>query len=148
MNELSYLTFNNYMKKSPLSACEEDYLEMIYRLGINDIKSSAIAKALNVSNASISKMMKKLKEKGLLSHNLYQRISLTNQGLEVASFLYQRHLLIETFFKLIQDTDDLIEKVEKIEHTLLPTTLARIEKLISFFNNNPKIKEFFYETLT
>lgn len=143
MEKFSFLTFKNYMNKSPLSACEEDYLEMIYRLGAKNIRLSDLANALSVSNASTSKMVKKLKMKGYLKHDRYQKASLTTTGIEIAQFLYKRHQIIETFFELLKDTNDLVEKVEKIEHTLSLSTLEKIEQLINFFNTNPDIKILF-----
>ncbi|MGL5330638.1 MAG: metal-dependent transcriptional regulator, partial [Peptostreptococcaceae bacterium] len=83
MNDLSeYYTFNEYMKKNKLTPNEEDYMEIIYRISIEkeNITVSDVSKYLNITPASVSKMIKKLSEKELLIYERYGYIKLNDLG--------------------------------------------------------------------
>ena len=57
------------MKQANLTASEEDYIEMIYRLAQPnkiEIRVNELATSLNIKSSSVTKMIKKLNEKNLI----------------------------------------------------------------------------------
>ena len=64
-----YHTLYDYMKQANLTASEEDYIEMIYRLAQPnkiEIRVNELATSLNIKSSSVTKMIKKLNEKNLI----------------------------------------------------------------------------------
>src|SRR5699024_3605664 len=77
----------------------EDYLKLILELGGDQSKISnkQIVAGLNVSAASVSEMVNKLVQEGLVEHTPYQGVQLSPAGLQKASALVRRHRLWEVF---------------------------------------------------
>ena len=75
-----YYTFNEYMKNNNLTPSEEDYIEMIYRLTLENDKVQVkdISKKLNIKPPSVTKMIKKLDNKEILNYKRYDIIQLEN----------------------------------------------------------------------
>ena len=76
-----------------------DYLKTIYDLSLDmsPVSTSAIAKRLEVSNASVSDMLRKLHRKNFITHVPYKGASLTSSGRREALRLLRRHRLWELF---------------------------------------------------
>ena len=70
------------MMPSPLSRSIEDYLKVIYDLsrGEHPASTRAIAEALEIQPASVTGMVKRLAEIGLLEHVPYRGVRLTKAG--------------------------------------------------------------------
>ncbi|MDL1892926.1 metal-dependent transcriptional regulator, partial [Sphingobacteriales bacterium CHB3] len=77
----------------------EDYIKAIYKLEVRGEKAttSALASQLGVADASITDMIKKLSDKGLLHYERYQGVELTQQGVKMALGILRRHRLWEMF---------------------------------------------------
>ena len=82
-----------------LTRSVEDYLKAIYHLsshgepaGTNDI-----AHLLALSPPSVSGMIKRLAEQGLLSHAPYRGSELTDEGRRLALRMVRRHRLLEAY---------------------------------------------------
>src|ERR1700760_3410464 len=78
---------------------EENYLKAIYHLSLNDsnVSTNQIAAALNTKAASVTDMLKKLADKGLINYARYQGVSLTPEGEKVAIHIIRKHPLCEYF---------------------------------------------------
>jgi Mn-dependent DtxR family transcriptional regulator len=116
----------------------EDYLEVIYEL----IKEKGyatqtdISESLNVSLPSVSKMLQGLEESKYLKYEKYRGLNLTEQGIEVAENIREKHCLLSEFFKMIGVDGDVANiDAEGIEHHLHPQTL---KKLREFIRNHKK----------
>ena len=147
MPDKGFFTFREYMKKenSPLTACMEDYLEMIYRLSLDSgfTRIHDLAASLNVQPPSATKMVQKLAASDLVNYEKYGIITLSSRGQELGKQLLERHHTVETFLKLLGVNEDLLEETEKIEHTLSENTLSCLREFVSFFNTTPNlIKKF------
>jgi len=139
-----YYTFYDYMKQSNLTASEEDYLEMVYRLFINaeaDIRVNEIAKALNIKAPSVTNMMRKLNDKKLIVYERYGKVRLTTTGEKIAKFLYDRHKIIYNFLDIIGVEKNQLEETEKIEHMISHETVECFRQLICFFEVYPESYE-------
>ncbi|WP_243155194.1 metal-dependent transcriptional regulator [Romboutsia sp. CE17] len=136
-----YYTFNEYMKYNSLTPSEEDYIEMIYRLSLNEekIKLKEISDSLNIKPPSVTKMIKKLESKNFLIYRKYDYIKLTNMGEIVGKRLYDRHNIIYSFLQTIGLKEYIHEETEKIEHTISIETLIRIKELLRFFKENEEV---------
>ena len=119
------------MKTSAPSSSIEDYVKVIY--GFTEwqdkpITSSQLAQRLGVANSSVSEMVRKLKDQGLVDHKPYSAIALTGAGLRLALSMVRRHRLIETY--LVQELgyswDEVHDEAELLEHAVSDTFIERM----------------------
>jgi len=77
----------------------EEYLESILDIEEKEgiAKTSAIAKCLKVSPASVTEALQVLSEKGFIHYEPYRGATLTDQGREMAKKVKRRHRLLEVF---------------------------------------------------
>ena len=74
---------NNHIGK--MTRSKEDYLKVMLELsGDTGIRTSDIANVLGISRASVSSMMRILKEEGYIAKEKYGTITLTESGHKVA----------------------------------------------------------------
>ena len=143
-----YYTFYDYMKQANLTASEEDYLEMIYRLMINggeDVRVKDLAKALNIKSPSVTSMMRKLNLKKLIVYEPYGKVALTRRGKQIGALLYNRHEVIYNFLDIIGVEENKLAETEKMEHMISQETMERFEELVYFFETHPEIYQIFQE---
>lgn len=111
----------------------EDYLEVIYELIQRKgyATTADISKYLNVSSPSVTKMVKKLDENQYLVYEKYRGLKLTNQGIQIAKNIREKHSLFAEFLKMIGVDDETANlDAEGIEHHLHPQTIKKLENLI------------------
>lgn len=114
----------------PLSRSVEDYLKAIYgqsQLG-ETAGTSELARVLDVQPASVTGMIKKLAEEGLLEHEPYRGVKLTAKGTREALKVLRRHRVIETFLveRLGYTWDDVHAEAERLEHTASEILIERM----------------------
>lgn len=112
-----------------LSRSAEDYLKHLYTLGqAGKVNTQALAAALEVAPASVTGMLRKLTEQGLVSHAPYQGAQLTAEGERVALEVLRHHRLLELFLHraLGVPLDEVHEEAERLEHALSERLEARI----------------------
>lgn len=124
-------------REGQLTPAQEDYLEMTYRLCLeNDYaRVGRLSGLLNVKPSSASKMISKLAALGYLKYDRYEIIQLTDDGREIGEYLLMRHETIESFLKLIGSADPLVE-TELIEHSLSAATVSALTALMEFFRSD------------
>lgn len=117
---------------SPLSRSVEDYLKAIYGLsetaGESGVSTSDIAERLGVAPASVSGMVKRLAESGLLEHALYRGVRLTGEGRKAALAVMRRHRVLETYLitKLGYDWASVHDEAERLEHAVSDDLVERM----------------------
>src|SRR5438876_9303410 len=81
----------------PLTRSVEDYLKAIYHLSSQGgfAATSDIAAMLEVAPPSVSGMVKRLSETGLIEHVPYRGVQLTSQGRRAALRVIGRHRSLE-----------------------------------------------------
>jgi DtxR family Mn-dependent transcriptional regulator len=104
-----------------LTRSAEDYLKAIYALSSDAPASTTqIAERLELAPASVSGMIRRLSEQGLLDHEPYRGVLLTDAGRQVALRMLRRHRLIESY--LVQFLgyrwDDVHAEAERLEHAV------------------------------
>ena len=115
----------------PLLESGENYLEAILMVSEKqkDVHAIDIVNELNFSKPSVSIMLKKLKDEGYILIDEHSHITLTNQGLEIANKIYERHkILTQILLDLGIPREIAEEDACKIEHDLSPETFEAVKK--------------------
>jgi Mn-dependent DtxR family transcriptional regulator len=124
------------------SESAEDYLERIYEL-IEDkgyARMIDIARTLRIRQASVTHMVQKLGETGFVRYEKYRGLVLTSKGKGVARAVRRRHQVLEEFFTLLGVNGGVAQRdLEGIEHHLSPASVERIEELVRFLRENPRV---------
>ena len=114
----------------PLTRSVEDYLKTIYHLSLKGAPAgtSDIAHALELSPPSVSGMVKRLAEQGLLEHAPYKGVELTGAGRRLALRMVRRHRVLETYLVefLGYDWDTVHEEAERLEHAVSDPLIERM----------------------
>ena len=117
-------------QREPLSRSVEDYLKAIHRLSADGRPASTtqIADALAVAPPSVTGMVKRLSEQGLLSHEPYRGVTLTDLGLREARRVIRRHRLIESYLVgfLGYTWDSVHDEAERLEHAVSDALVERM----------------------
>jgi DtxR family Mn-dependent transcriptional regulator len=107
----------------PRSQAIEDYAKAIYALERRDsesVSTNALAERLGVTPASASGMVKRLGELGLVEHQPYRGVSLTEDGRRIALEVMRHHRLLELYLveTLGVPWDRVHQEAEVLEHVL------------------------------
>src|SRR6266850_8454734 len=118
------------LSHEPLTRSVEDYLKAIYRLTLKGQSASTndIAHHLELSAPSVSGMIKRLSEQGLLEHTPYKGVELTAEGRRVALRILRRHRLIEAYLVafLGYGWETVHEEAERLEHAVSERLIERL----------------------
>ncbi len=100
----------------------EDYLKTIYALQTTGIEAttSHVAERLGVSPPSVSAMVKRLWDHGLVCQGESRDVVLTGEGERQALGVVRRHRLLETYLhrELGLHWDEVHDEAERLEHVL------------------------------
>lgn len=122
-----------------VSASLEDYLEAIYFLNGKEegVRVTDIAVELNISKPSVNRAINTLKNQGLVEHEHYGSLKLTEDGLKIAENIASRHLMLKKFLCEVLDVEETKAEQEAclIEHHLSSDTIRKIERhMIRYLN--------------
>ena len=122
-----------------LTRSVEDYLKAIYQLSPEGraASTSEIAHLLALSPPSVTGMVKRLSEHGLLEHIPYRGVQLTDEGRRAALRMVRRHRLIEAYLVefLGYSWDTVHEEAERLEHAVSDTMVERMATALG----NPEV---------
>jgi DtxR family Mn-dependent transcriptional regulator len=101
----------------------EDYCKAIYTLESREdepVSTNALAERLEITPGSVSAMLKKLGELGLIEHHPYRGVRLTGEGRAVALEVIRHHRLLELFLAetLEMPWDRVHAEAEVLEHVI------------------------------
>lgn len=120
-----------------MTPMKEDYLKIIFELGGSHKKVSnkEISLGLGIAAGSVTEMISKLADEGLVVHEPYAGISLTEKGQKYAAELVRKHRLWETFLvdKLNYNFADVHPEAEVLEHQ----TSDRLASALDEFLGHP-----------
>ncbi|PSQ22126.1 DtxR family transcriptional regulator [Halobacteriales archaeon QS_9_67_17] len=125
-----------------LSAVMEDYIKAIYAIG-NDtgerVSTSDLAEYLDVTPPTVSSMIKKLADRGLVDREEYKGVRLTEEGEVVALEILRHHRLLESFLTEALDYDwaDVHEEADRLEHHVSAELTDRIAETLGNPNADP-----------
>ena len=106
-----------------ISASVQDYAKAVYALEARQgeaVSTTELAERLGVTPGSVSAMVRKLSEVGLVEHEPYHGVRLTDQGRRVALEVLRHHRLLELFLaeELGMPWDRVHAEAEVLEHVL------------------------------
>ncbi len=114
----------------PLTRSVEDYLKVIYHLSSQGgfASTSDIAANLEVAPPSVSGMVKRLSDTGLIEHVPYRGVTLTSQGRRAALRMIRRHRILEVYLtqQLGYDWDGVHEEADRLEHAVSDGLIERM----------------------
>ena len=119
----------------------EDYLKAIYKLQENAgaASTNAVADRMGVSAASVTNMMKRLSETGLVEHRPYQAIRLTDAGRKIALEIIRHHRLLEVYMaEALGFTWDQVDaEAERLEHVISEEFEDKIDAMLGYPTKDP-----------
>jgi DtxR family Mn-dependent transcriptional regulator len=111
---------NSGSSTEPLTAPVEDYLKAIYTIGkgTRAAATNEIAQRLALAPASVSGMVRRLADQGLLAYERYHGVKLTETGRRAALRTLRRHRVIEAYLAqaLEYPWDRVHAEAERLEH--------------------------------
>jgi DtxR family transcriptional regulator, Mn-dependent transcriptional regulator len=123
-----------------ISASVQDYAKAVYALEDREgeaVSTTELAERLGVTPGSVSAMVRKLSEEGLVEHEPYHGVKLTDQGRRVALEVLRHHRLLELFLaqELGMPWDRVHAEAEVLEHVLS----EELEELIAARLRDPTV---------
>jgi DtxR family transcriptional regulator, Mn-dependent transcriptional regulator len=122
-----------------LTVAVQDYAKAIYTLETRhgSASTSELAALLEVRPGSVSGMLRKLSALGLVEHERYRGVRLTDRGRGVALEVIRHHRLLELFLveSLGMTWDEVHAEAEVLEHALS----EELEELIASKLGNPTV---------
>jgi DtxR family Mn-dependent transcriptional regulator len=118
----------------------EDYAKAIFALERREEEAatnSALARRLGVSPASVTAMLKRMSELGLVEHEPYRGVSLTDAGKRMALEVLRHHRLIESYLTEVlgMPWDRVHDEAEVLEHYIS----EELEERIAAALGNPSV---------
>jgi len=125
-----------------MTQSEENYLKAVYHLQKmkpGAISTNAIADEMQTKPSSVTDMVKKLAEKGLLHYKKYQGVSLSPTGTQKALAVIRKHRLWETFLveKLNFSWDEVHEIAEQLEHIESEKLIDELDRFLLYPKVDP-----------
>jgi len=124
-----------------LSPSQEDYLKQIFLLGdgVESVSTRDLSVRLDVRPASVTGMLQRLAEAGLVSYEPYRGVTLTDAGRRVALEMLRHHRLLETFLEQVlgYGWDEVHDEAERLEHVISERFEARIAESLGHPTRDP-----------
>lgn len=119
----------------------EDYLKAIFALEARGERAttSTLAEALAVSPPSVSGMIKRLASLGLVDHEPYRGVVLSDAGRRVALEVVRHHRLLERYLAeaLGVPLEEVHREAERLEHSLSEELEERIDAMLGYPTHDP-----------
>ncbi len=119
----------------------QDYLKIIFKLASNGgaVSTNAIAERLQISQASVTGMIKKLSDLRLISHKPYHGVELTQTGRKIALEIIRHHRLLELYLAeaLGYSWDQVHDEAEKLEHVISEEFEDKMAKILGNPTTDP-----------
>ncbi len=124
-------------RRVEVSKAVEDYLKTLHRLGGAEhlVSPVDVASRLNIRSPSVTAMLKRLSEAGLIQYAPGKGAQLTEAGLREARRVIRRHRLVELFLHQVLKLDwsEVDHEAEALEHAISP----RLEQAIADYLGQP-----------
>lgn len=125
----------------PLSGPVEDYLKAIYdleRVG-EPASTNDIALRLAISPASVSGMVRRLADQGLITHEPYRGVRLTSGGRHAALRTLRRHRILECYLTEVLGFpwDRVHAEAERLEHAASEDLIERMASALGDPKQDP-----------
>ncbi|HEX6488126.1 MAG TPA: metal-dependent transcriptional regulator [Candidatus Dormibacteraeota bacterium] len=122
------------MGQQPLTRSQQDYLKALYHLQGEGkpVPTGELAQRLGISAPSVSEMVSRLADEGLVRHDRYRGQQLTPEGRRVALELVRHHRLLEMFLVQVlgYGWDEVHDEAERLEHVISERMEDRIYEVL------------------
>ena len=112
----------------------EDYLEEIYKIQSRHnrfARVTELARALKVSDPSVSEMVRRLEKEGLVTFERFGGISLTASGIKDARKIIRKHQLLEVFLsKVLKIKTNSHAEAHLMEHVLSDAATDKLDNVL------------------
>ncbi|WP_022882819.1 metal-dependent transcriptional regulator [Gryllotalpicola ginsengisoli] len=130
------------MPLSELSSTVQDYLKVIWSAtewSPTPVTVTQLAERMGVRKATVSLGLRRLTDAGLVRHEPYGGIELTDEGRRHAVGMVRRHRILETFLveSLGYAWDEVHDEAENLEHAVSDTLIDRIDALLGHPSRDP-----------
>lgn len=130
------------MSVGDLSPSTQNYLKGIWALSEwsdQPVTSTSLAKHLDLRKSTVSEAVRKLGEQGLVQHQPYGAVELSETGHRYAVAMIRRHRLIETFLveALGYTWDQVHDEAENLEHSVSDFMVERIDAFLDHPTRDP-----------
>ncbi len=121
----------------------ENYVKAIYQIraenGSEAVSTGEVARRLAVTPGSVTAMLQRLHDAGLVTYQAHRGVRLTEQGTQLALRVLRRHRLIELFLAqtLGMTWDEIHEEAERIEHAASDRLVDRIDQFLGYPKCDP-----------
>ena len=127
---------------SELSTVAQDYLKTIWTAqewSHEKVSTKMLAERNGVSASTASESIRKLADQGLVHHEKYGAVTLTDAGRAAALAMVRRHRLLETFLvnELGYSWDEVHDEAEVLEHAVSDRMLMRMDAKLGFPTRDP-----------
>lgn len=130
-----------------LTLVEENYIKALLHLSSVDrsmtekegVGTNDLAAFLEVKPSTVNEMLKRLREKNLVNHEKYKKVTLTTLGETLAMGIIRKHRLWETFLhsKLEFEWDEVHDVAEQLEHVQSEKLIEKIDKFLDYPKYDP-----------
>ena len=120
---------------------KEEYIETIHAIEKDEIRAQTgqIAEMMDVKPPSVTEMLQKLQDEGLVEYEAYLGAKLTSKGNKLAEELMARHKVIADFLEIIGVERELAEQDAcQIEHHVSKVTAERLQEFVRFVQEAPR----------
>src|SRR3954447_1315403 len=130
------------MPVSDLSSVAQDYLKIIWSAtewSDEPVTVKLLSERMGVRAATVSDGVRRLSEQGLVEHERYGGVALTDAGRRHAVAMVRRHRLIETFLveELGYGWDEVHDEAEVLEHAVSDELVERMDRRLGFPARDP-----------
>ena len=135
-------------EKIKISKKIEEYIEVIMDLEDMDsvARTTEIAKKLNVKPASVTEMLNKLQDMGLVKYQQYKGAKLSRTGRNIGESLLRKHRLMANFLILMGVDEELANADAcQIEHHISYISVNVLEDFMEFINRDDNYKNIWRE---
>lgn len=125
-----------------LTFAEENYLKAIYHLsdgGKKSVATNDVSHAMRTKPASVTDMMQKLGEKGVIEYRKYYGVHLTEDGRKLALQTIRKQRIWEVFLveKLKFSWDEVHEVADELEHVRSQILVQRLDEYLGYPKFDP-----------
>lgn len=126
-----------------LSSSLENCLVIIYKMALqeDELKSSEIAKRLNVPLSRAIQGIQRLHYQKYLTYSPYRPLELTEKGKMMGEYLVARNAIIREFLDILQIKENVESEAEAMEQYLSDASLRIIEKFVLFIRQYPEVTQ-------
>ncbi len=128
------------MKSISLSRKKEDYIKAIKKIieKENFARTKDIANELNITPPSVSEMLKKLRNEGVINYEKNKPITFTEKGEKIAKEITEEYqVLSQLLINLLVPEEIALLDACNMEHNLHEETVIQLKRFVKFIESVP-----------